>query len=109
MRSKRKQPGARLSKRSEDVTSFIATTRKQPVDAIAFHDANTKQVYFLKRKNFEEELQKIYDKISSALTRVQKIGNYQLNEIEISVGMSSGILVLTLEGGITFRYSKITK
>jgi Skp family chaperone for outer membrane proteins len=107
MRSKRKQPGARLSKRSEDVTSFIATTRKQPVDA--FHDANTKQVYFLKRKNFEEELQKIYDKISSALTRVQKIGNYQLNEIEISVGMSSGILVLTLEGGITFRYSKITK
>ena len=54
-------------------------------------------------------LQKFYDKISSALTRVQKIGNYQLNEIEISLVMSSGILVLTLEGGITLRYSIIPK
>ena len=74
-------------------------------EVIPFTDAKNRDVLLFRKKDFEEELKKIYNKILSILPSVQKLGQYSLNEIELSVGVSGGILVVTVEGGITLRYS----
>jgi hypothetical protein len=74
-------------------------------EVIPFSDAKNKDVLLFRKKDFEEELKKIYNKILAILPSVQKLGQYSLHEIELSVGVSGGILVVTVEGGITLRYS----
>jgi hypothetical protein len=74
-------------------------------EVIPFTDAKSRDVLLFRRKDFEEELKKIYNKILTTLPSVQKLGQYSLHEIELSVGVSGGILVLTVEGGVTLRYS----
>jgi hypothetical protein len=83
----------------------ISRKEMTETDTIPFSDSKTREIYFLNRKDLEEELEKLYNKISGALVKVEKIGKYELNQIELSVGISGGILVLTVEGGITLKYS----
>jgi hypothetical protein len=75
-------------------------------ETIPFSDVQSKRVHLFKKKDFEEELKKIYDRIVGTLPQLEKMGNYGLEEIEISVGVSGGILVLTVQGGITLRYNR---
>jgi hypothetical protein len=75
-------------------------------ETIPFSDVQSKRVHLFKKKDFEEELKKIYDRIVGTLPQLEKMGNYALEEIEISVGVSGGILVLTVQGGITLRYNR---
>jgi hypothetical protein len=74
-------------------------------DKIPFTDARTKEKFELNQKDFDEELRKIYEKVSKVVSKIEKLGKYQLQEIEISIGVSSGVLVVTVEGGIALRYS----
>jgi hypothetical protein len=95
----KKNKGPR-SKRNKEIP---AVTRKG--DVIPFTDQKTKAVYFLSRKDFGERLNEIYERIKDTISRAEKLGKYELDEIEISVGVSGGILVLNVQGGITLRYS----
>jgi hypothetical protein len=80
-------------------------TKGSNLDVIRFTDARTKKIRFFKKKDFETELKKIYDTITATLPKIGKIGKYQLKDIELSVGVSGNFVVVTVEGGITLRYS----
>ena len=86
-----------VSKKSE-----ITSTKK--TEGLPFSDIKTKKVYFLKKKDLEKELEKIYNQISGILSKFEKLGKYNLNEVEISLGVSGGIIVFNVEGGVTLRY-----
>jgi hypothetical protein len=73
-------------------------------DAISFVDLETKHAVHIGRYDFEKEMLKVHNKISRILSRVEKLGKYKLDEIELSVGVSGGIITLTVEGGISLRY-----
>lgn len=73
-------------------------------EGIPFLDIKTQKVYLLKKKDFEEELEKIYSKISSTLSKFEKLGKYNLDEIDISLGVSGGFVVFSVKGGVTLRY-----
>jgi hypothetical protein len=85
-----KRPGNQITRSSQD---------------IGFADARTKDVSFFRRKDFEAELKKIYAAITAALPSIRKLGDYELKDIELSVGVSGDFVVVTVEGGITLRYS----
>ena len=99
MASTRKTPSTRKSQTQMNKPLVLKE------EVIPFTDAKSRDVLLFRRKDFEEELKKIYNKILTTLPSVQKLGQYSLHEIELSVGVSGGILVLTVEGGVTLRYS----
>jgi len=90
------------SKAKKRKTSKKKLTKKN--EGIPFTDVKTKQVYFLKKKDLEKELEKIYNKISSILSKFEKLGNYDLKSVDISLGVSGGVVVFTVEGGVTLHY-----
>jgi hypothetical protein len=73
--------------------------------AIAMVDTKTKEVYFLGKKDIEKEVKKIHTRLGEILPHITKLGEFGLNEIELNVGIGGGIIVLTVEGGITLRYT----
>ncbi len=77
---------------------------KKKEEGIPFADIKTKKVYLLNKKDLEDELEKIYSKISGTLSKFEKLGKYELDEIEISLGVSGGVIVFNVEGGVSLRY-----
>lgn len=67
-------------------------------------DVQTKQITQLNRKDFQDKLEEIIGIVRKALSKIEKIGNYELRSFQISVGVSAGIVIVTLEGGITLNY-----
>jgi hypothetical protein len=77
---------------------------KRKPDSVQVYDINTKKVVALGRKEFEEQIDELYQKMLKVLSGIERLGNYQLDEIEISIGFTAGVFVVTLEGGIVLRY-----
>jgi hypothetical protein len=75
-------------------------------DGIPFADQDTKNVEFLSPANIERDLIKIKEKLEKVLQKVDKVGQYGLSEISLSVGVTAGVLALTVEGGVTLTFSK---
>ncbi len=73
---------------------------------IAFYDAKTRRVKSFRKDRFREELEKVATMLKDALAGFEKIGNYSLDEIEISLGVTAGYVVVTVEGGISLRYAR---
>lgn len=67
-------------------------------------DVQTKQITQLNRKDFQDKLEEIISIVKKALGNMEKIGKYELRSFQISVGVSAGIVIVTLEGGITLNY-----
>lgn len=82
-----------------------SVSKKNTKELIPFSDVKTGQIYFFEKKDLEKELKNIYDKISDVLAKIEKLGKYELESVEISAGVSGSIFVLTANGGITLRYS----
>jgi hypothetical protein len=78
---------------------------KRPPDSVMVYDIHTKEVVPLGRKDLEEQIDELYKKMLQVLSRIEKLGKYQLQDIEIHIGFSSGVFVVTLEGGIALKYS----
>jgi hypothetical protein len=78
---------------------------KKLPDSVPVYDINTKKVVSLGRGEVEDQIDKLYQKMLQVLSRVEKLGNYQLAEIEISIGFAAGVFVVTLEGGVVLRYT----
>jgi hypothetical protein len=74
-------------------------------DSVLVYDINTKKVVPLRREELEEQIDELYKKMRKVLSRIEKLGKYQLQEIEISIGFTSGVFVVSLEGGIVLRYT----
>lgn len=72
-------------------------------------DVQTKQIAQLNRKDFQDKVEEIISIVKKALGRIEKIGNYELKSFQISVGVSAGIVIVTLEGGITLNYEMPTE
>ncbi|MGB6527018.1 MAG: hypothetical protein WBF33_02825 [Candidatus Nitrosopolaris sp.] len=68
-------------------------------------DIETNRRHHMKKGNFEQELKRIHDHLQSILNNIGTIGKYSLKEIEFSVGVSAGFIVVTVQGGITLRYA----
>jgi len=79
------------------------TTAKSK-DSIRIVDVQTKQIAQLNRKDFQDKLEEIISIVKKALGNMEKIGHYELRSFQISVGVSAGIVIVTLEGGITLNY-----
>ena len=73
-------------------------------DHIRIVDVQSKQIAQLNRKDFQEKLEEIISIVKKALIKIEKIGDYELKSFQISVGVSAGIVIVTLEGGITLNY-----
>jgi hypothetical protein len=78
---------------------------KRPPDSVRVYDIDAKKVVTLGRKEFEEQIDELYKKMLRVLSRIEKLGKYQLDEIQISIGFTAGVFVVTLEGGIVLRYT----
>jgi hypothetical protein len=78
---------------------------KRPPDSVPVYDINTKKVVVLGREELEEQIDELYKKMLQVLSRIEKLGKYQLQDIEISIGFTAGFFVVTLEGGIVLRYT----
>ncbi len=83
--------------------SRISRTVKSK-DQIRIVDVQSKQIAQLNRKDFQEKLEEIISIVKKALVKIEKIGDYELKSFQISVGVSAGIVIVTLEGGITLNY-----
>ncbi len=44
--------------------------------------------------------------LQDSAKRLENIGDYGLEEIEIRLGVSAGLVVVTLEGGISLLYKR---
>jgi hypothetical protein len=75
-------------------------------DEISFIDVRTNELRHMKKGAFEDELKKIHDHLQNVLRDIEKLGNYTLKEIEFSVGVSAGFIIVTVQGGITIRYER---
>jgi hypothetical protein len=80
-------------------------TVKDKANMISFVDQESKHTVQVDRYDFEKELLKIHNRISQVLSRVDTLGKYKLGTIDLSIGVSGGIIALTVEGGITLTYS----
>jgi uncharacterized FlaG/YvyC family protein len=80
-------------------------TRAPVDDEISFMDIETNRSHHIKKGDFEQELKRIHDHLQSILNNIGTIGKYSLKEIEFSVGVSAGFIVVTVQGGITLRYA----
>lgn len=78
-------------------------------DQIHIVDVQSKQIAQLNRKDFQEKLEEIISIVKKALVKMEKIGDYELKSFQISVGVSAGIVIVTLEGGITLNYEISSK
>jgi len=72
-------------------------------------DVQTKQITQLNRKDFQDKLEEIISIVKKGLGNIEKIGVYELRSFQISVGVSAGIVIVTLEGGITLNYELPSK
>ncbi len=72
---------------------------------ISFIDAETNRPRHMQKDAFERELKRIHNHLENTLKDIQTIGKYSLKEIEFSVGVSAGFIVVTVNGGITLRYA----
>ena len=74
-------------------------------DEISFIDVETNRPHHMKKDAFERELKRIHDHLQNTLKDIETIGKYALKEIEFSVGVSAGFIVVTVQGGKTLRYA----
>ncbi len=75
----------------------------RPEDKIAFYDLKTKGVRAFRKDKFREQLDRVVTALQDSAKRPERIGEYRLEEIEIRLGVSAGLVVVTLEGGISLR------
>ncbi len=73
-------------------------------EGIAFLDSRTQKVCILKKKDLDKELKKLHNKMSAMLSKIEKLGNYNLDGVDISLGVSAGLLVFDVKGGVTLHY-----
>jgi hypothetical protein len=78
---------------------------KRPPDSVRVYDIKTKKVVRLRKKELDKQIDELYKKMLQVLSRIEKLGKYQLQDIEISIGFTAGVFVVTLEGGIVLRYT----
>jgi hypothetical protein len=82
-------------------------SRTSPVkkkESIMIEDYKTKEICELSRRDFQEKLDEVINTVKKALGTINTIGKYQLKSFEITVGVTAGFVIVTLEGGITLNY-----
>ena len=68
--------------------------------------AKTHSVRAFRKDTFREPLDRVVTTLQDSAKRLERIGDYRLEEIEIRLGVSAGRVVVTLEGGISLRYKR---
>jgi hypothetical protein len=79
------------------------------VDSIKhiFFDAESKKPQILENDQLSRELDRIAKTLEMHFVKLEKIGNYELDNVQVTVGAHGDILVIGVNGGITLTYSKI--
>ena len=68
-------------------------------------DVQTKQITELNRKDFQDKLEEIISIAKKSFGKIETIGNYKLKSFQISGGVIAGLVIVSLEGGITLNYA----
>lgn len=72
---------------------------------IAFYDLKTRGIKRIRKDKFSAQLDKVIATLKASLDKAGKIDNFSLESIDISLGVSAGIVVVTVEGGIGLHYT----
>lgn len=54
--------------------------------------------------DFDDRLRKLVEALKKLAAMLTKIGNYELKEFDVSIGLKAGFLVVSAEGSITLHY-----
>jgi hypothetical protein len=73
-------------------------------ESIRIEDYKTKEICELSRRDFQEKLDEVINTVKKSLGTINSIGKYQLKSFEITVGVTAGLVIVTLEGGLTLHY-----
>lgn len=72
-----------------------------------FYDSTNNAFKSFDKNELENELDKIAKTIQVHLTKLEEIGNFELDSVQVTLGVKGNILVIGVDGGITLTYSKI--
>lgn len=71
---------------------------------IAFYDLKAREVRRIPKHKFGEQLDEVIATLKASMAEAKRIEDYSLNTIDLTLGVSAGIVVVTVEGGITLPY-----
>lgn len=73
-------------------------------ESIRIEDYKTKEICELSSRDFQEKLDEEINTVKKSLGTISSIGKYHLSSFEITVGVTAGLVIVTLEGGLTLHY-----
>ena len=71
-----------------------------------FFDPTAKKIVSLDQNKLESELDRIAKTVGTELAKLEDIGNFHLDSVQVTVGVKGSILVIGMDGGITLTYKK---
>lgn len=74
-----------------------------------FLDHETNKTVIFEKDTLENELDRIVKSLEIHFEKLEKIGNYELSNVQVNIGVNGNILVIGLNGGITLTYTQNSK
>ncbi len=73
---------------------------------IAYVEPKTHMIAEVKGVNIVAQLEKMKTAIKKMLQKMEKIGDYELSEFTVTVGIEAGILIFKTDGSIEMTWKK---
>jgi hypothetical protein len=73
---------------------------------VTYFDPEEKAPKTLKGKDFEDQIDKLKRALEAVLKKMQKLGDYEINEFTAKVGIELGIFILKADGSISITWEK---
>lgn len=71
---------------------------------IAFYDLEAREVRRIPKDKFGQQLDRVIATLKASMAKAKTIEDYSLKTIDLTLGVSAGIVVVTVQGGITLHY-----
>ncbi len=85
----------------------ILNTLNIDLNSIHLFDYKTNAFTPFSLKTFEMEVEKLKKNLELFLSKFEDVNGYDLDNIQVNVGVSGNLLVIGAHGGITLTFSKI--
>ena len=87
----------------KQVSSDVRMPKK---GSVALFDLTTQEVRLISQEQMGRKLGDLSQILRTHLEKLEKIGQYELEALTISIGLKGGIIVFTAEGGISLTYKR---
>lgn len=71
-----------------------------------FFDHDSNEIKTFEKDALENELDRIAKSLEIHFEKLEKIGGYELDNVQVVIGVKGDILVIGLDGGVTLTYRK---